>query len=136
MDEQVYYESEHARITSAAARIAGTTYPISGITSVRMKVTPPSQGSVVLGIGAGLAGMFALIEMLGTDGPHARGVLLFVLCFGLIGLAFLFASQAHESFQVLIGTAGAERAGMATVDRKLAEDVTAALEHAITDRSR
>lgn len=144
--ESVLFEdgARGVKITTAMAQIAGTTYPISGITSVRTLHRPPSM--LLPGL-VGTVGACALIVaflmavfvyQLGgaNQSPTASGmaVLSAIVGLGALGLVSQMSRGARVAHIVVIGTAGGDKRALSTVDTQFSTNVQNAIEEAIRRR--
>lgn len=118
--EQVIYQDQLGNLISPSrAVIAGTTYPMQNISSVRMGVQePPTLAAVGVGF-------FAVIFII----AQAWG---FAVIFGLTTLAI--ATMRKRSWIVVLSTAGQERAALKSTKKEEIEAVVAALNKAIVAR--
>ena len=138
--EETLLEERGVTITTKRAEIWGTTYPISGVTSVGINRVAPSAAFPLILMVSGVLGFFLTscisLVALGDTDPSAFEVLLVpVLISGSMwGLAFWLLSRGKPTYSVMIGTSGGDRQALSTPDMLLAEDIKEALEKAIIQR--
>ena len=140
MSDSVLLSEDGIMVSTARLVTGGTTYAISGITSVAMADTTPEptserQGTVLTVIGAGVL-LFALVGVLEwTVWWHIPIILSGVGCviFGLTRPPIV--TRHTPSFTVLVRSASGESSALTTPDRDLATRVVAAVNEAIVHRS-
>lgn len=126
--EVTYLSDELVTITSARAILAGTTYALPNITSVRHWTVKKSWWPVGLCILCGLLSVYSV----GTEGAGWTGAAFwFILSLGLMFWHFLVRKDQHF---VKIGTAAGEVDAIVAKDRAYIARVVAALNEAIARR--
>lgn len=141
-EEEVLFEQDRVRITTAKAQIHGTTYPMSGLTSVRtVKRVPATGGTFLLGMVGAVCLFFGLLSlpMMGDPQTQGSGVICLVTAGGsgalILGMAVLsHLTRGPVRWAVLLGTAGGDRQALVTADEDFADAVRQAIEDAITRR--
>lgn len=114
-------------ITTARAVLAGTTYAMANITSVRQLAEPSAAGFLgLLAAGGAALGIYVAI-----DGLWRLGLVILAFA-ALLGLAAYFARK--RTYWVRIGTAGAETNAVSSDDPVWVARVVGALNDAIVSR--
>lgn len=142
MAEELLFEGDGVRITSTRATIYSTTYPINGITSVRVARKSPSIGVPVIVMTCGsFLGFLVLCfgtSMVSQTG-QSPGVMSALVVPGSIvlgswALGLWMISRGKGTYNVVLGTAGGDRRALGTKDKWFAEDVKDAIERAVIQR--
>lgn len=134
--EEVLFQQGHARVTTTKVQIGGTTYPLSGITSVstkELRETPLPQLGLLFG---GTAFLLLALLILSNDAVPDK---ILANLFGAAGVAtmaigLIWLRSLGARYAVVLGTAGSERAALVTRDQTFATAVRDAVEQAITRR--
>ena len=122
MSEQIFFEHDGVRVSSARFVVKGATYPISAITSVRAvrSKTFPLLAIVLILIGFGI--------LLGGEPT--------LLIFGLatIALGVVWIIKKKELYSVVLQTSSGESQVLESQDRQYIHSVVDALNNSIVQR--
>lgn len=121
-----FFEDELVTVTRTRAIIAGTTYAMSNITSVRTFIVPKPFGVAIVAALLMLFGLF--VAQSGIQGPGIG-----VSAVGVALLA-LYLWVLKPKYWVRIGTAGAESNAVWSNDAQWTEGVVDAINEAIVAR--
>jgi Family of unknown function (DUF6232) len=131
-DERVFLNEGGVFVSNSRAVIAGTTYSMANITSVRMGSTPPSQGCAILLLVMGLlmvlASLAAFAQGVGT------GIVALLLGGGVTAAAAFWLRSLKPTFHVLTASASGETQALSSKDDQLISRVVAAVSEAIVHR--
>lgn len=123
-EETPFYEGPGVMITKARAVFLGTTYPMTNITSVRMREEPRPPVWMLL------AACFSVLGAIALKPLPDVGPVLFV-----IGVACIAIYALHPvKFWVCIGAAGGETNACSYKSREAAQEIIDALNDAIVTR--
>jgi hypothetical protein len=124
--ERVMYQDQTVTVTTARAIVAGVTYAMANITSVRQFAEPAdTSAAIVLGVLAVIfGGVMALLESY------------FMCVLSLLAAVafFYWASQQKPKHWVKIGTAGAETNAIWSHDPMFTSRIVVAINEAIIAR--
>jgi hypothetical protein len=130
-------------VTTTRADLMGVTYPVNGVTSVRVTAVSPSLFPLVFlssaGCIVGPAVGFALSLVLGqpsVDGEPSTlaSVVGGLVMFALVSAGIVVTLRGKTTYVVVIGTAGGDRSALRTRDAEFARRVVEALNTAIERR--
>ena len=132
--EQVFYDCDGVRVTSARFQVGAQTYAMSAVNSVAFQVREAEKGGPVgLAILGGL--MLAIVVSLGvaTDFTAMKGFFAFS---GLVMLVagILTARSAKPTYIVSLTTASGQVQALSSEDRDYVEAVVRALNDAVVSR--
>jgi len=143
----VLLEEPGVRVTTTRVTLGDATYPVAGLTSIRLEQEGAGGLPFVLcavGVVTLLfAGALTFVAFGFGMAPEANlgaviGTAIFAVGLGLFGLLILgwaaAAARAETPYLVILGTAGGDRQGLKTSDRARADRVRAAIEEAVTRR--
>lgn len=122
--ETPFFSDDRVVITSARAVIAGTTYALANITSVRSWTVKRSALPLLLGILCLLSGIAIATSQGGCGGA--------VILVGVVLTLFYFL--AKDRHYVRIGTAGGEVDALQSTDPAYVHQIVTALNNAIIHR--
>lgn len=124
--ETVYLDEGGVLVSSARVCIAGVTYPLRNITSVKTLREDPGNGAVILSITVMMAGLGVAV----IGGLSEVGVVgLCVLAVG-IGILVMWMKEKPKHW-VVMGTAGTEQQALLSHDGAWIARVVAAINQAI-----
>lgn len=127
--ERVILDERGIRVSTVTIRIGDATYPLRGVTSVRVEPQPRSPwplALLVLGSCIGLPDLGGLLTR-GEGGP----CLLPALPMILVALALLFTTRTRHVLK--LGTGGDDRDALVTTDADTAHRVRSAIERALAE---
>lgn len=132
--EQVFYDADGVRVTSARFQVGAQTYAMSAVNSVAYQKTSPPAGlsTALVTVGA----LFAIASALGVvSRPTISGPWIF-LFFGFFLLFMGIAlRRGHEpDFIVALTTASGQVQALRSKDQKYIESVVMALNEALVSR--
>ncbi|HEY1882935.1 MAG TPA: DUF6232 family protein [Candidatus Cybelea sp.] len=122
--ERTIYLDAAAKITPVRAIIAGVTYPIAAITSVRMAVIPRSMLGWLLAL---LGGVIAIFNVTSTGHLSGFGG-------GVLVLGILLVLMNPKRYIVMITTAGGEKAALRSPNAQPIVAIVDAINEAIVAR--
>lgn len=128
-DDPLYADANGNIVTRSRAVIAGVTYPIANITSVRTA----SKGDIQpVGIILGLVGLFIGGSAFGHSGAGAMGSGISGLAIFILGAVVMSRSSAQH--YVIIGTSAREQTALTSKDPAIIRAICEALNQAIDSR--
>jgi hypothetical protein len=139
--ENVFFQDENVLITSTRVVMAGTTYPLRNITSVRAAGESISRPGLTFGLSLGaISGLVAVVSganyFTGTsDGStgisFVTSLLVFFLCTAIVWVA---RRQPRARYWIVIGTAGAESRAVSSLNAEWVVRIVRAINDAIATR--
>jgi hypothetical protein len=119
MEEQVFFEHEDVKVTSARFINGGQTYAMSNITSVKPYEKRPGRlvGIIVLLVGIAIM----------MDKSFVTGLL-------IVGAASYYLYQQKTCYQILLSTSAGENTALVTYQRDYLNQIVVALNKAIVYR--
>lgn len=131
-DEHVFLNEGNVFVSNSRAVIAGTTYSLANITSVRKGRTPPKRGCAILLVaGAAILAVISL-SLLSEDMGSGLVVLFFGVGLGALGVVWF--RSLKPTFHVLTASASGETQALSSTDENLIDRVVHALSEAIVYR--
>jgi hypothetical protein len=127
--EKTFYHDQTVLITNSRCIVAGQTYAMSGITSVRPFTEEPPKGWPVLVVIIGL--MWALVSL--ANLPNALGGLVFALA--MIGLGVMWFKSKKDIYHVVVHSASGESRLIHSLDQDYISKIIVALNEAIIFRN-
>lgn len=126
MEEKVFFENAHNKVTNARFITHGETYALAGLTSVKMTETPSKFKALVI-----LAGLFLILVGLANMSENSFGgfVILGIAAF-LIWLSF----KMKPTYSVVTINAGGTIQALSSKDFNLINDIVNAINDAIVHR--
>lgn len=126
MEEKVFFENAHNKVTNARFITHGETYALAGLTSVKMTETPPKFKALVI-----LAGLFLILVGLANISENSFGgfIILGIAAF-LIWLSF----KMKPTYSVVTVNAGGTIQALSSKDFNLINDIVNAINEAIVHR--
>lgn len=125
--EKTFYQDTTVVVTNSRCIVAGQTYAMSGITSVRPFTEVPSKGGPILLIIVG-----ALLVMGGFGQSSVFGVVLGIITVA-VGIAWYKSKK--DIYHVVVHSASGESRLIHSIDRSYITSIIAALNEAIVYRS-
>ena len=122
MEERTFFERGNVKVSNARFIVGNQTYAMSGVTSVKSHVTPPSRMGGIVGLVLGLLVLF------GAEGGGK-----------LIGLAIAAAAayylyQQKTEHAVVLSSSSGEAQALSGTDADYINGVIAALNEALIHR--
>lgn len=105
-DERVFLNEAGVFVSNSRVVIAGTTYSMANITSVRKGITPPNQGCAIVLIIVSL--LIALVAFGAFSQDIGTGVVLLLLGGGMLVAAILWLRSLKPTFHVVTASASGE----------------------------
>lgn len=137
-DEEVLLEEVGIRVTTTRVTLGSTTYPVNGITSVRVGSESPSLFPLVMlsTLGCVLGPVIGFVPGLGQQGgPNpVASIAGGVVMFGLVGLGIVMQLRGKSRYYVVLGTGAGERRALYTRDKDTAHRTRESIEQAVTRR--
>ena len=132
MAEQVYYDRNRVRITSARAIFGSKTFALANATSVEGRRLPPERSHPYKVVLAGVlaSALSARVFMDSTPG----GVVCLLLGVALIVAGVWWATQIGPTYAVILCSAARERRVFASPREREIDEIVEALNQAIIDR--
>jgi len=149
MSERTFFNQGNILVTDKRAVLAGKTYSMANVTSVRMGVVYPSTTGawLLVAFGATLLALAAFF-LLGCGSsaignPNGATITSTLLCAGTPGFAGLiclvaglvWARSLKPTYTVRIGSASGEVDGMRSQRKDVIEEVVAAINQAFIERA-
>ena len=125
--EKTFYQDPTVMVTNSRCIVAGQTYAMSGITSVRPFTEVPSKGGPILLMIVG-----AVFVMAGLAQSAAFGVLMGI---GLIVASVLWLRSKKDIYHVVVHSSSGESRLIHSTDRAYITSIISALNEAIVFRS-
>lgn len=129
-DQLLYDDGGMVRITQSQIIIAGVTYPVYGVTSVRVQLEKPRTGWLTFFM------LLAAFVMIG--GVFAASDNLFCLIVGALAFltlaVVLYFETRKKRYELIIGTAGGERSALSSTNESALHQAYHAISQAISRR--
>jgi hypothetical protein len=127
-DIEVYRDKQVA-VTTTRIVIAGTTYALRNITSVRMGVTDPSKTGPILLTGIGAMGFLGCLPQMKHDPGGVFWSL--VLCVGMIVGGCYWYKSLKRKYHLTLSSASGESHALGSEDKEYIAAVVSAVNEAI-----
>lgn len=122
MSETVFFDESGVKVTNARFIVHGQTYAMSGVTSVKASVTPPSYGGFLVAILVGIVMLVAL-----DGGAKILGLV-------VAGVAGWLMTQQKATHAVYLSSASGEVQALSDVNESYINGVIGALNEALIHR--
>lgn len=131
-DEKIFLNEASVFVSNSRVVIAGTTYSLANLTSVRKGKTPPNRGCALVLITLGsftvLVSLGVLLEDVGN------GTLTLVIGGVAGGLGLLWFRSVKPTFHVVTASSSGETQALSSMDEGLIDRVVHAISEAVVYR--
>ena len=132
--EQVFYERDGVRVTSARFQVGAQTYAMSSVNSVAFQMRPPNSGWPMFVLITGLLSLLIGIAMISMGGWHPIALVFLAPGSLMAGWAFTASAKAKPTYVVALTTSSGQVQALENTDRASIESVVRALNEALVSR--